>query len=44
VAHKLILNKGEEEEVHEFADIEEAFHAARSRVGPTAAHARRSAA
>jgi hypothetical protein len=28
VAHKLILNKGGEEQVHEFADIEEAFNAA----------------
>jgi len=28
VAHKLILNKGSEEQVHEFGDIEEAFNAA----------------
>lgn len=28
VAHNLILNKGGEEQVHEFADIEEAFSAA----------------
>jgi hypothetical protein len=28
VAHKLILNKGGEEQVHEFEDIEEAFNAA----------------
>jgi hypothetical protein len=28
VAHKLILNKGGEEQVHEFEDIEEAFTAA----------------
>jgi hypothetical protein len=28
VAHKLILNKGGEEQVHEFGDIEEAFNAA----------------
>jgi hypothetical protein len=28
VAHKLILNRGDEEQVHEFGDIEEAFNAA----------------
>jgi hypothetical protein len=28
VAHKLILNKDGEEQVHEFGDIEEAFNAA----------------
>jgi hypothetical protein len=28
VAHKLILNRAGEEQVHEFADIEEAFNAA----------------
>jgi hypothetical protein len=28
VAHKLILNKGGEEQLHEFGDIEEAFNAA----------------
>jgi hypothetical protein len=28
VAHKLILNKNGEEQVHEFGDIEEAFNAA----------------
>ena len=27
MVHKLILNKGAEEQVHEFADIEEAFNA-----------------
>jgi hypothetical protein len=32
VAHKLILNKGGEEQVHEFGDIEEAFNAAMPRI------------
>ena len=30
MAHKLILNKGDEEQVHEFADIEEAFNSSRA--------------
>ena len=32
MAHKLILNKAGEEQVHEFADIEEAFNAALPRI------------
>ena len=32
MAHKLILNMGGEEQVHEFADIEGAFNAAMPRV------------